>query len=252
MTNIQLFGKVIIETHIEAVTGLEIGGIDKAVIRNPIDKRPYIPGSSLRGKMRSQTEKVLGRPQNKTIGQVTIHTCQTQRDYDANGGCPVCHIFGVPAEEFNLPARLLVRDAKLSDDSAESMVRANTELRYAELKTEVAIDRVTSAASPRNLERVPAGAVFGPAELIFNIYTKEDYARLKVVIDALQLVEDDYLGGAGSRGSGKVRFKDLCVTARRSGDYGKRQPYKTFPGVQELSDDFANLQTWLASAIPAK
>jgi len=85
MSEINLFGRVFIESEIEALTGmhiggsgagLEIGGLDKEVIRNPLTKRPYIPGSSLRGKMRSQTEKVKGLPQNNRIGQVTIHTCK--------------------------------------------------------------------------------------------------------------------------------------------------------------------------------
>lgn len=261
MKHIKLFGKVIIETRIEAITGLhiggsstglEIGGIDKAVIRNPIDKRPYIPGSSLRGKMRSQTEKVLGLRQNKSIAQVTIHSCSKKEEYEKDGGCPVCHIFGVPAEDFNLPARLIVRDAPLNEDSAKKMEKANTELRYAELKTEVAIDRVTNAASPRNLERVPAGAVFGPVELVFSIYEEADYARLKTVIDALQLVEDDYLGGAGSRGSGKVKFTGMSISARRSGDYGKREAYKTFESVQAISDDFPALRRWLETAVPVE
>ncbi len=88
MTEINLYGRVLITAQIEAVTGLhiggssaglEIGGVDKAVIRNPLSGIPYIPGSSLRGKMRSQTEKVLGLAQNNKIGQVTIHTCKTRR-----------------------------------------------------------------------------------------------------------------------------------------------------------------------------
>ncbi len=78
MTDINLFGRVIITADILAVTGLhiggnstglEIGGLDKAVIRNPLNDQPYIPGSSIRGKMRSLTEKVKGLPQNNPIGQ---------------------------------------------------------------------------------------------------------------------------------------------------------------------------------------
>ena len=145
MTDINLYGRVFMRANIVAVTGLhiggsstglEIGGLDKAVIRNPLDNRPYIPGSSLRGKMRSQTEKVLGLRQNNKIGQVTIHTCKNEADYRANGGCPVCHVFGVPAElDYSGPTRLVVRDARLTDLSADDLDKANTELRYAELKT---------------------------------------------------------------------------------------------------------------------
>ena len=264
MTDVNLYGRVFIEAEIEAVTGLhiggsgaglEIGGLDKEVIRNPLTKRPYIPGSSLRGKMRSQTEKVLGKRQNNRIGQVTIHTCKIETEYKANGGCPVCHVFGVPAElDYSGPTRLVVRDAELTQASADALDQANTELRYAELKTEVAIDRVTSAATPRTLERVPAGAVFGPAELVFGIYEKADYQRLKVVIDAMQLVEDDYLGGAGSRGSGKVRFRNIKVYARGRKDYSEAMAFNDQPydSLQELSSQFEKLQRWLADKVPAE
>ncbi len=261
MTDINLYGRVFIRANIEALTGLhiggsgtglEIGGVDKAVIRNPIDKRPYIPGSSLRGKMRSQTEKVLGLKQNNRIGQVTIHTCRNEADYKADGGCVVCHVFGVPAEiGYSGPTRLLVRDVSLTDESAEEMDRANTELRYAEIKTEVAIDRVTSAATPRSLERVPAGAVFGPAELVFGIYEPADYQRLKVVIDAMQLVEDDYLGGAGSRGSGKVCFTGITVVARQREDYSTEIPIGEYTSVQALANDFERIKGKLAQEIKA-
>lgn len=263
MTDVNLYGRVIIRARIEAVTGLhiggsntgmEIGGVDKAVIRNPLDKKPYIPGSSLRGKMRSQTEKVLGKPQNNRIAQVTIHTCRNEADYTANGGCVVCHVFGVPAEiGYSGPTRLAVRDTPLSQDSADKLNKVNTELSYAELKTEVAIDRVTSAATPRSLERVPAGAVFEPAELVFSVYEAADFERLKTVVDALQLVEDDYLGGAGSRGSGKVRFFDIKITARSRSDYGQPLDYaegRAFDSVQTLRNEFPALKSWLTQAIP--
>lgn len=257
---IQLYGRVFIEADIKAITGLhiggsntdlEIGGLDKAVIRNPLTKRPYIPGSSLRGKMRSQLEKLLGLPQNRPIDQVTIHVCDKEADYKKNGGCPVCHVFGIPAElDYANPTRLTVRDAELTDVSAQALTDARTDLLYAELKTEVAIDRVTSAATPRTIERVPAGAVFGPVELVFGIYESADYKRLKWVLDAMQLVEDDYLGGSGSRGSGKVKFDKIRVYARNGKDYGQVQEYKKYDSVQELLKDFDELSQWLKTAIP--
>jgi len=263
MTDINLYGRVLIHAQIEALTGLhiggssagmEIGGVDKAVIRNPLTGVPYIPGSSLRGKMRSQTEKVLGLPQNNKIGQVTIHTCKKPEEYNRNGGCPVCHVFGVPAEiDYSGPTRLAVRDTPMSEDSVLKLDKANTELRYAELKTEVAIDRVTSAATPRTLERVPAGTIFAPAELVFGIYDQADFERLRVVVNALQLVEDDYLGGAGSRGSGKVRFSQIKLSARNRTAYGKPHFYKDasfhFDAIQQLSDAFDDLTRWLQTII---
>jgi len=260
-TQITLYGRIFIETKIKAITGLhiggsntdlEIGGLDKAVIRNPLTKRPYIPGSSLRGKMRSQMEKLLGLPQNRPIGQVTIHTCKTKADFQKNGGCPVCTVFGVPAEmEYDNHTRLVVRDAELTDASAQSLQDARTDLLYGELKTEVAIDRVTSAATPRTLERVPAGAVFGPAELVFGVYEADDFARVKVMLDALQLVEDDYLGGAGSRGSGKVKFEEIRLYLRNGKDYSQPMPYREQPfgSIQEISQEFDKIQQWMKQHI---
>jgi CRISPR-associated protein Csm3 len=262
MVDIKLHGRVFIRGEIETVTGLhiggagtdlEIGGLDKAVIRNPLTKQPYIPGSSLRGKMRSQTEKALGLPQNNPIGQVTIHTCKEMKEYKANGGCPVCHVFGVPAEsKYEAgPTRLVVRDVALDEKSAEALEKAKTDLLFAEIKTEVAIDRVTSAATPRTIERVPAGAIFSPAELVFSIYEKADFERFKIVLNAMQFVEDDYLGGGGSRGSGKVRFRKLCVSARAGEDYFTEIPFSTtFEDLQQLIQRYDEIKNWLMKNIP--
>lgn len=258
---INLYGRVFIQSDVKAVTGLhiggssvglEIGGVDKVVIRNPLSKQPYIPGSSLRGKMRSQTEKALGLRQNNKIGLVTIHTCKKSEDYTANGGCPVCHVFGVPGEvDATGPTLLVVRDAPLTSKSADDLEKLKSDLPFAELKTEVAIDRVTSAATPRTLERVPAGAIFGPAELVFSVYDRADFARLRYVLDALQLVEDDYLGGAGSRGSGKVKFTNIRVSARAARQYADEKKFKErFDDVQTLAQDFDALNQWAQEMIP--
>jgi CRISPR-associated protein Csm3 len=264
MTDIQLYGRIILQAEVAALSGLhiggsssgmEIGGVDKAVIRNPLDNRPYIPGSSLRGKMRSQVEKKLGLPQNQRIAQIRIHTCKNEDDYRRNGGCPICHVFGIPAEQdFSGPTRLVVRDIALSDDSAQKLDKANTELRFAELKTEVAIDRVTSAATPRTLERVPAGAVFAPAELVYSVYGADDFQRFKLILEALQLVEDDYLGGGGSRGSGKVRFQNIRLSARSRQDYTQVSNFSNQPlgSIQDLAASFEQVLAWLQRAIPTE
>ena len=231
MTDIKLYGRVFINTKIKAETGLhiggsggamEIGGVDNEIIRNPLNNQPYIPGSSLRGKMRSLTEKTKGLPQNNRVGNATIHVCQDAESYQ---DCPTCQIFGIPAEkDFGLttPTRLLVRDVAL--DNAE-LLASKTEL-YAEHKTEVVIDRVTSAAVPRELERVPAGAVFGPSELVLGIYDETDVALLETVFEAMLLLEDDYLGGSGSRGSGKIKFEDIEIMVRSSHDYSSHDDFK--------------------------
>jgi CRISPR-associated protein Csm3 len=247
--SIQLKGRVFIRFDIEAVTGLhiggsdtgiEIGGVDKTVIRDPYSNRPYIPGSSLKGKMRSLVEKRRGLKQNQPIGQGRIHSCggeyKDKKELDQKGrqeylACDVCQVFGVPGERpFSTPTRLVVRDVHLSKEWADKLnASGRTDLPYTEIKTEVSIDRVTSAANPRQMERVPAGVVFGgqddhgkpqPAELVYSIYdggdcsTSKDVTRLRTVFEGLQLLEDDYLGGLGSRGSGKVRLHNICIELR--------------------------------------
>jgi len=218
---VKLYGRIILTGTIRLRTGLhigtskdtlEIGGVDGPVIRNPVDRLPYIPGSSLKGKMRSLWEKVNGADQNKSIGtDVTIHVCSKH-------DCPVCSIYGAPGEEATAaPTRLIVRDVPMNPNSIPSTVAD-----YTEVKWEAAIDRVTSAASPRQMERVPAGATFGPMEMVFSIYMKEDVKRFTHVLRALQLVEDDFLGGQGSRGSGKVSFENLAITVKAGAEYAEQ------------------------------
>jgi CRISPR-associated protein Csm3 len=251
-----LYGRVFIEFKIEAETGLHIGGaesslsiggVDNVVIRDPLSNQPYIPGSSIKGKMRSQMEKFHSLPQNRRIHQVTIHTCQ---DAEAYSGCSVCHIYGVPGEvDFSTSTRLVVRDVQLTEGSVEELREARTDLPLSEVKWEAAIDRVTSAATPRQMERVPAGAVFGPAEMVYSIYDAADIARFGDVVEGMQLLEDDYLGGSGSRGSGKVAFRDVQVYVRARGNYADKRYFlnedECFNDLEALNEKMDELLTWL-------
>lgn len=230
---ITLFGRVLITANVQAVTGLHIGkgregltigGVDNAVMRDSLTNEPYIPGSSLKGKMRSLAEKREPTAiQNQPMGKdVMIHICSTRASYDK---CPVCRVYGVPGQkESSAPTRLVVRDVFLTDESRQRLRGADTDLPFTEIKYEAAIDRVTSAANPRPLERVPANSVFGPLEMVFSIYDREDVDLLKKILEAMRLLEDDYLGGSGSRGSGKVRFEDLQVIAKPVDKYLELAP----------------------------
>lgn len=280
---IRLEGRVFITFDVEAVTGLhiggsdtgiEIGGVDKTVIRDPITNRPYIPGSSLKGKVRSLLEKYKGLKQNQPIGQGYIHSCGAEykgKELEIKGRqeyleCDVCQIFGLPGErDFATPTRLVVRDVHLSADSAKRLdEKAHTDLPYTEVKTEVSIDRVTSAANPRQMERVPAGSVFGgtrivkengqereilqPAEMVYSVYTGDDcdplkdVKRLKTVVLGLQLLEDDYLGGLGSRGSGNVRLKNLQIKVRSNANYLEdADKIAAYSSLEEMVQDRENL-----------
>jgi len=247
---IQLKGRVFITFNIEAKTGLhiggsdagvEIGGVEKTVIRDKLTNRPYIPGSSLKGKMRSLLEKYHNKPINFPKNKPAFHVCQSAEPYKS---CDVCQVFGVSGEQdFATPTRLVVRDIFLSDDSAKKLENAQTDLPYTEVKTEVSIDRVTSAANPRQMERVPAGAVFDGAEMVFSLYeiqsengevhqAQEDLKRLDVLLEAMRLVEDDYLGGLGSRGSGKIKFRNIQITFRGQGE---PETLGSYPGLDELT-----------------
>jgi CRISPR-associated protein Csm3 len=225
MPSIQLKGKIILVGNLKAVTGihiggastgLEIGGVDNVVVRNPLTNEPYIPGSSLKGKIRSLLERHFGLELNKRIQTVRIHECQNANQYDT---CHVCKMFGVAGErEFGTPARLYVRDVQLSGESRIAL-SGKTELPFTEVKWEASIDRITSAAVPRQMERVPGGAVFGPVEMIFNIYEEADIAIFQYVIKGIELLVDDYLGGWGSRGSGKIAFEHIGIQLKPRGYY---------------------------------
>jgi len=258
ISSIKLEGRIFIDFEIAAQTGLhiggsdtgiEIGGVDKTVIRDPLSNRPYIPGSSLRGKMRSLLEKYRGLPQNQRIGRGRIHSCQ-RGERSEYRECDVCQIFGVPGEiEFGAPTRLVVRDVPMTDNSARAL-QERTDLPYTETKTEVSIDRVTSAANPRQIERVPAGAVFGRARLVYSVYAgsgcdpRADIRRLGTVVEALQLLEDDYLGGQGSRGYGQVTLNGITLSERR--DYSKPvMDLSSYASVDELAADLRPLEAEL-------
>lgn len=251
-----LYGRILLEGNIHALTGLRvggspgalaIGGVDLPVIRNVVTQRPYIPGSSLKGKMRSLWEKSLGLESNFTIGrtqgkEVRIHMCTSSSAYAT---CKVCPIYGTTGDGgASSPTRIVVRDVDLD---VESLNNAKTDMPFTEVKWEAAIDRVTSAATPRQIERVPAGARFKEMQIVFNIYDAADHKRFLDVLTALQLVEDDYLGGQGSRGSGRVRFEDLKITCKSTKDYAAA------PSTQALASlvvDRAALLVWLQQSIP--
>ena len=232
-----LHGHIIISGIISCKTGifiggadeaLQIGGIDKNVVRNPLTGEPYIPGSSLKGKLRSITEKIVKdaqgnplmarRPGGDKGRKVWRHECD---DYNSAKDCKLCRIFGSTGSgsgDDNFPGALLVRDGTLSN-SDELMQDG---LHVTEIKMENAIDRLTSAAHPSTFERVPAGAEF-EFEIIYRVETLEpdannlngnvivDSKRVKEditnLLNAMELLERDGLGGNISRGYGSIEFK---------------------------------------------
>jgi len=198
---------------------LEIGGTDKQIVRHPITKVPYIPGSSLKGKMRSLIELTRGE-----IGIERDNFGPTQ-----NPDHLPAQLFGhirdrnLPKEkQKQRPSRFIVRDGMLTDASAKWL--KGTELPYTEVKAENSIDRITAAANPRFFERVPKGAEFD-LNMVLNVFDldtdKNGEKFLNLVFDALRLVQDDYLGGGGSRGNGQVTFRLSSITEKTYGSEGK-------------------------------
>lgn len=199
----KLVKKILVSTKLTVVTGLhiggskdsvEIGGIDTPVIkvatREP-KNQPYIPGSSLKGKMRCLLEQVNGAT---AVGRSEI----------------VNNLFGYASN--NQPSKLIVRDAYLTADSVEKLVAASLDMPYTENKYENTIDRVKGATVKggiRQSERVPAGAEF-EVEMVINVWDNDNADELKQLLkQGIALIENDYLGGSGSRGYGQVKFGEL-------------------------------------------
>ena len=195
----KLVKKILVSTKLTVVTGLhiggskdsvEIGGIDNPVIKVATRKnQPYIPGSSLKGKMRCLLEQVNGAT---AVGKSEI----------------VNNLFGYASN--NQPSKLIVRDAYLTADSVEKLVAASLDMPYTENKYENTIDRVKGKAEhPRQSERVPAGAEF-EVEMVINVWDNDNADELKQLLRlGIALIENDYLGGSGSRGYGQVKFGEL-------------------------------------------
>ncbi len=237
MVELTFYGKLILTGVLRARTGLligasqggmEIGGVDKYVVKDARG-RPFVPGSSLKGKLRSLSERLENR-RLSSKGEVRIHTCESPDEFST---CYTCHLFGLPGErEFAEPARLIVRDAPLLEDSITPQMRDFMDLPYTEIKWENVLDRVTSAAVPRQFERVPAGAEFA-LEMVFSCYEEKDLDYLRRLFSLMKLLEDDALGASGSRGYGKVEFRDLILRWNSSASYmnaeGKSRPLNDGP-----------------------
>jgi CRISPR-associated protein Csm3 len=113
---------------------------------------------------------------------------------------------------------LTVYDAPLEADSITPQMREYLDDELTEVKSENAVDRITSQANPRTLERVPAGARFH-LRAVLDILSDDDRALLARLVEGMRLLEDDALGGGGSRGSGRVRFSNLKLVWRSKGFY---------------------------------
>lgn len=207
-----------LQGHLKLLSGLRIGasegeirigGVDNQVIRHPYTNEPYIPGSSIKGKVRSLLEWLSGAVKQEPLSYKEIGQAELVK--------PILQLFGVgggdqlkdtEAAELG-PTRLAFWDAPLNKRWRKEIEDENNLL--VEVKTENRIDRIRGVAEhPRQTERVPAGAVFDFTVSMKVLNIDGDGNALRTLLfRGLRLLELDSLGGSGSRGYGKVKFRDL-------------------------------------------
>ena len=206
MEQTQLLAKVIIRATLTVKTGLHVGGsndyapigaVDHVFIRDPLTKQPVIPGSSVKGKMRT----LLAKTRNGTgIGK------SLDNDEEV-----VLRLFGSAKKGNILFSRLQFSDSFVSTTSMKQFSPLDTDTYLGEVKFENSIDRATGGATPRQIERVPAGMQFD-FQLVYNLEKIEDFDEdMTVLQDGFRLLQLDYLGGHGSRGYGRVAFSHFDV-----------------------------------------
>jgi len=114
-----------------------------------------------------------------------------------------------------------VRDSYLTKEWAEKLKNNEyTDMPYTEIKWENVINRIKGTAEhPRQMERIPAGAEFS-LEFVINIFQGDDENKLYELFEkGIKLLEDDYLGGSGSRGYGQIKIKDIKRIDKNSTEY---------------------------------
>ena len=214
LTNIvEIKAKLVLQTGLHIGAGdseMHIGGIDNSVIKHPITQSPYIPGSSLKGKIRTLLEWRSGAVQSAPL---TLKEVSKNPEEVKN----ILRLFGISGDTKNCEqevaeigvSRLAFWDCALDVDW-EKAIRDDNQL-LTEAKSENTIDRITSTAgNPRQTERVPAGAKFD-FKLMLRQFEGDKPELLDLVLKGLKLLELDSLGGSGSRGYGKVKFIELTV-----------------------------------------
>ncbi len=205
-----MYGKIEITGEIEVITGMHIGGssefsaigaVDNAIVKDPINHYPMIPGSTLKGKMRT----LLARTYNDNYF--------TKHDGD---DIRIKRLFGAANSDTAMPSRLIFSDAFLTEESRQEILESGA-MSVTEVKFENTINRLTGVANPRQMERAVRGCRF-PLKFVYEVIAdnpdnavsevEEDF---KVIVEGLKLLQLDYIGGSGSRGYGKIRFKNLSA-----------------------------------------
>ncbi|HIQ48609.1 MAG TPA: type III-A CRISPR-associated RAMP protein Csm3 [Aquifex aeolicus] len=272
-------GSFVIDYTLTNLTGLriggakeefDIGGVDNPVIKVPVSipgfyddgsdlpqGAPYIPGSSIKGKVRSLLEWALGRVE-KMYEKAEEEGKEDKIDFAGRpctcGECEVCIIFGTgdaktydrlkkEGKKLPGPPRAKFFDAYPTKETLERLSEQLGEGIFTEIKTENQINRITSKANPRKVERVPAGAEFR-GRIVVDLFREEDEKLLKTLFKGLEMLENNFLGGYGSRGSGRVKFKELVIEFIPRNYYtgdGKKKEVGKYNSVQEIIDKFEEI-----------
>jgi len=235
--------RLIFEGYIEALTPLHVGsgrpelareerGIDLPVIRN-VAGVPYIPGSSLKGRIRAEAERIA-----RSVGYEVCNPPDTDqmcgslksREEDL---CIICQIFGTAGKRISRASKVRFRDAPLMSDTPPGELGM-------EVRTGIALDRERGSVHRGALytvEAVPAGSRFR-FEMVADNPTDEE---LRLLMAAIRSVEDTALGGQSSRGFGKVRIVIERVRERTAGYYLGREPERVLEGEE--------LRRWLEDLV---
>lgn len=206
MAQVQLKGKLLIGAVLTVKTGLHIGdssdfapigAVDSPFIKDPLTKAPIIPGSSLKGKMRTLLARVRD-------GMAALPSPEEDE-------AVVARLFGISSKTETKPARLQFRDAFVKAESRNKFKNLDTDTYLGEIKAENTINRGTGVANPRMIERVPAGMEFD-FQLVYNIEDENQMEEdMEVLRRGFRLLQLDYLGGHGSRGYGRIAFSSFHV-----------------------------------------
>ena len=202
-----MFGKIEITGMIEIVTGMHIGGssefaaigaVDSPIVKDSITKLPMIPGSSIKGKLRT----LLAKKYNEVLA--------SKPDEDNER---IIRLFGTAKKGNVKKSRVLFSDMIMSN---EEELRKKGVQSLTEIKFENSINRLTAEAKPRQIERAVRGSLFD-FSLIYEIDNEieldEVFEDFETIADGLILLQYDYLGGSGSRGYGKIKFTNLGAEA---------------------------------------
>lgn len=223
----QLLGKILIQAELTVETGLHIGGsndyapigaVDSVFVRDPFTRQPIIPGSSVKGKMRT----LLAKARN---GARMVQS-------PAEDEKVVRRLFGATGEKQVLLSRLQFSDLFINRKAERKFEKLDTDTYMGEVKFENIIERGTGTAMPRQIERVPRGTTFDFL-LIYNIENEEELNEdMEVLAQGFRLLQLDYLGGHGSRGYGRVSFSDFFIE-RIDIETGDREPLDDLADIMD-------------------